>query len=392
VDLLATASVPPGSLDQVATDQQFLQQLQTNLSPALAPAVVALIICLALTPLAIWLAPRLGLISTPGRERDIHTRPIPTLGGLAMYAAFAVATLVFVPHELKIVGVVLLGGVTAVMFALDDRFSMPAWLKLATNFGVAIAAVVVFGLHIDFLFLGPLQIHDLGLLILPVTVLWIVGMQNTVNLLDGVDGLAAGVVAIVALVLLIAAAGRLASPDQQNVLVMCGILAAVCLGFLVFNFHPARIFMGDSGSQFLGLALALLAVLGVAKVAVAAALLVPVLALAIPIADTGWAIIRRRRQGQSIAHADTNHVHHQLLDFGLTQPETCVVFYGTTGILGAIGLSVFGHKRVLAVAIVLIIVAISTLLGERLLLWNRRIPVPGGRILRIWLEGRQPEL
>ena len=118
------------------------------------------------------------------------------------------------------------------------------------------------------------------------------------------------------------------------------------------------------------------------------ALLVPVLALAIPIADTAWAIVRRRRDGLSVGHADSRHMHHRLLNFGLTQPETCVVFYGATGILGAIGLAVYGHKRILAAAIVFMVVIISTLLGERLQLWNRRLPVPGGRILRIVLEGR----
>ena len=256
------------------------------------------------------------------------------------------------------------------------------------NVGLALAAVEIFGMHIDFLSLGVLRIHNLGLLILPITVLWIIGMQNTVNLLDGVDGLAAGVVGIVAVILMIAAAGRLGVPGQREVLVLCGILAATCVGFLVFNFHPARIFMGDSGSQFLGTALALLSILGVAKVTVAAALLVPVLALAIPIADTAWAIVRRRRDGLSVGHADSEHVHHRLLNFGLTQPETCVVFYGATGILGAIGLAVYGHKRILAAAIVFMVVIISTLLGERLQLWNRRLPVPGGRILRLVLEGR----
>jgi UDP-GlcNAc:undecaprenyl-phosphate GlcNAc-1-phosphate transferase len=256
------------------------------------------------------------------------------------------------------------------------------------NVGLALAAVEVFGMHIDFLSLGLLRVHNLGLLILPITVLWIIGMQNTVNLLDGVDGLAAGVVGIVAVVLMIAAAGKLGVSGQRQVLVLCGILAATCVGFLVFNFHPARIFMGDSGSQFLGTVLALLSILGVAKVTVAAALLVPVLALAIPIADTAWAIVRRRRNGISVAHADSKHVHHRLLNFGLTQPETCVVFYGATGILGAVGLAVYGHKRILAAAIVFMVVIISTLLGERLQLWDRRLPIPGGRILRLVLEGR----
>jgi UDP-GlcNAc:undecaprenyl-phosphate GlcNAc-1-phosphate transferase len=375
-------------LAQVPSDLAFLEQVQKDLAVALGPALVALAIVLGLTPLTIVLARRFGFMAHPRTARDIHTRAVPYGGGLAMYAAFAVTGLVFLPHEPKLVGVILLGGVAALVFALDDHFNFPALPKLVVNLGLALAAVEVFGLHIDFLFLGVLRIHSLGLLVLPVTLLWIIGMQNTVNLLDGVDGLAAGVVGIVAVVLMIAAAGRLGVSGQREVLVLCAILAATCVGLLAFNFHPARIFMGDSGSQFLGTVLALLSILGVAKVTVAAALLVPVLALAIPIADTAWAIVRRRRNGTSVARADSRHVHHRLLNFGLTQPETCVVFYGATGILGSLGLAVYGHKRILAAGIVLIVVIISTLLGERLQLWNRRLPVPGGRILRLVLEGR----
>ena len=375
-------------LAQVPSDLASLEQVQKDLVVALGPSLVALAIVLGLTPITIILARRLDFMAHPRSSRDIHTRAVPYGGGLAMYVAFAVAGLIFLPHQLKLVGVILLGGIAAVVFALDDRFNLPALPKLLVNVGLALAAVEVFGLHIDFLFLGVVRIHDLGLLILPVTLLWIIGMQNTVNLLDGVDGLAAGVVGIVAVVLMIAAAGRLGVSGQREVLILCGILAATCAGFLAFNFHPARIFMGDSGSQFLGTVLALLSILGVAKVTVAAALLVPVLALAIPIADTAWAIVRRRRDGTSVAHADSRHVHHRLLNFGLTQPETCVVFYGATGILGAVGLAVYGHKRILAAAIVFIVVIISTLLGERLQVWNRRLPIPGGRILRLVLEGR----
>lgn len=379
------------SLGQASSDLAALQTIEQDLIAGLLPALVAFAVTLALVPLAIMLARRFGFMAHPRGARDIHTRAVPYGGGLAMYAAFAAAGLVFLPHTRQLIGVILLAGVAAVFFAFDDRYSLPALSKIAVNVGLALAAVEVFGLHIDYLFLGPIRVPDLGLLILPVSVFWIVGMQNTVNLLDGVDGLAAGVVGIVALVLMIAAAGKLGVLGQREVLVFCAILAAVCAGFLAFNFHPARIFMGDSGSQFLGTALALLSILGVAKVSVAFALLVPVLALAVPIADTAWAIIRRRRSGLSIAHADAKHVHHLLLKFGLTQPETCIVFYGLTGILGAVGLSVYGHKRIMVAAIIFMVVILSTVLGERLQLWNRRIPIPGGRLLRLALQGRPPK-
>jgi UDP-GlcNAc:undecaprenyl-phosphate GlcNAc-1-phosphate transferase len=148
--------------------------------------------------------------------------------------------------------------------------------------------------------------------------------------------------------------------------VLAAAVAGVCLGFLFFNFHPARVFMGDSGAHFLALMIGLLAVIGVSKTAAAVALAVPVLALAIPIGDTAWAIIRRRRQGLSIAHPDSKHIHHQLLDFGLSQRQTCLVFYSATGITSGLGLMLYGHRKILAVVVVLLVVALSTLLGDRL--------------------------
>lgn len=363
----------------------FLRQLQANLLPALAPAATALIVAAVLTGIAIMVAPRLGFISYPNRERDIHSRPTARLGGPALYLAFAAAGFVFLPHDLKHVGLLLLTGLAALVFLIDDRRGLPAGVKAAVQVALAVAAVKVFGYEIDYLYLPLLHISNLGLVVLPLTVLWIVSMQNTVNLLDGVDGLAAGVVAIVALLLLVAAFNR---PDPAGVMVLSAGLAGACLGFLVFNFHPARIFMGDSGAQFLGLALALLSIVGVAKVAVAAALFMPVLALAVPIVDTGLSIIRRRRQGVSIARGDSMHIHHRLLDFGLTQRQTCLLFYCATGILGSLGLMFFGHRRIVAVAIVLMIVVLSAGLGERMRISRRRIPVPFGRVFRLLLEGR----
>ncbi len=363
---------------------QFLSQALHNLAPAVGPALLALVAAVVLTPPAIWLARRTGFVSHP-RARDIHTRPIAFGGGLVMFAAFAIACFVFLRDAPGLPGVLVLGGVTALFFLIDDRIGIPALVKLAVQAGLAIVAVVLFTFRIEFVVLPLLQIPSLGLLILPVTVLWIIGMQNTVNLLDGVDGLAAGVVGTTAVVLLVAATPR---ADPAHVVGLPAALTGACAGFLLFNFHPARIFMGDSGAYFLGLALALLSVQGVAKVAVAAAIVVPLLAMGMPIADTAIAIVRRRRNGGSIVDPDTKHIHHRLLDVGLSQRETCVLFYGASGILGSIGLTVFGHRRILAVAIVLMIVVLSTALGERLRLSRRRIPVPFGHVVRVLLQGR----
>jgi UDP-GlcNAc:undecaprenyl-phosphate GlcNAc-1-phosphate transferase len=213
---------------------------------------------------------------------------------------------------------------------------------------------------------------NLGWFAVPVSLFWLLGMQNTVNFLDGVDGLAAGVVFIVALTLLIAAAGK----DQIEVVQLAGALAGACAGFLLFNFHPARIFMGDSGSHFLGAALAVISILGVAKVAVAFALAVPILALALPIADTAWAIVRRRRLHMSVASPDLQHLHHRLQAFGLNPRQTCYVFYAATALLGTIGLMFFGHRRIIGAVVVAALVLASTMAADRLQKAGVRIPAP----------------
>ena len=352
-------------------DSQYLSQVYQHMRPGLGPFFVAFALVLALTPFAIVLAPRLGLVRHPRDDRDIHKRSVPIFGGLALFIAFGVGLNWFQPGgRLPLIGVT---GAAALIFIADDRWGIHAWVKLGLDVALALVAILAFGYQITFLTLPHVGIVQLGWLAVPLSLVWLVGMVNTVNLLDGVDGLAAGVVAIVALVLLVAAAGR----EQKDVVVAAAALAGACVGFLFFNFHPARIFMGDSGARFLGLALGLLSIIGVAKVVAAFALVVPALALAVPILDTGWAIVRRRRQRVSIAHADTRHIHHQLLDFGLSQPQACLVFYCATGILGALGLMLFGHKRILSVAIVLLVVGLSTVLGESLQEKGWRVPFPG---------------
>jgi len=356
----------------------FLAHLASSLIPAFGPFLLAGAATIVLTPLAMRLGRGLGFVAAPG-GRHIHLKPTPMLGGWALYLAFAGSVAWYLGvKDWRIVGILTLCGLTTLLFTYDDRFQMPPGLKLAIEIGIGLLAVFAFGLNITFFSLPGNHTIQLGVLSYPLTLLWLLGMQNTINLLDGVDGLAAGVVAIVAGVL---AAAAISKGTDENVVILSAALAGACLAFLIFNFHPAKIFMGDSGSHFLGLALALLSIIGVAKVAVGFALAVPVIALAVPIADTAWAIIRRRRAGLSIAHADSRHIHHHLLDFGLTQPQTCFLFYGATALLGSIGLMLLGHQRIWIVMIVLVAVGLSTVAGDRLQDVTRRVPVPGFRRL-----------
>jgi UDP-GlcNAc:undecaprenyl-phosphate GlcNAc-1-phosphate transferase len=361
-----------------------LANLRDHLLPGLWPLLVAFVICALFVPLMIRLAPRIGVIAMPS-ERHAHAKPTPALGGLAMFLGFAAAVLFLVPINTTVIGLIVASGLATVLLIIDDRSPVRPLIKLAMQVSVAVVAVVVFGdivkddkFVISFFGLPGGHIVQLGLFATPVSIFWLLGMQNTVNFLDGADGLAAGVIFIVAITLMLAAAGL----RQIEVVELGGALAGTCAGFLLFNWHPAKIFMGDSGAHFLGTALGVISILGVAKVAVAFALAVPVIALAVPIADTAWAILRRRRQKASVASADLLHLHHRLQAFGLDQRQTCFVFYTASALLGALGLTLFGHGRILAVVVATCVALTSTVAADLLVHAGWRIPAPFmGRLL-----------
>ena len=355
-----------------------LVNLRDHLLPGLWPLLLAFAVCALAVPLMIRVSHRVGVIAMPS-ERHAHAKPTPALGGLAMFLGFAAAVLILVPINLTVIGLIVASGLATVLLIVDDRSPVRPVVKLAMQVAVAFVAVVIFGdllkddhFVISFFRLPGGQIVHLGLLATPISMFWLLGMQNTVNFLDGADGLAAGVVFIVAATLMLAAAGL----GQIDMVQLGGALAGTCAGFLVFNWHPAKIFMGDSGAHFLGTAIGVISILGVAKVAVAFALAVPVIALAVPIADTAWAILRRRRQKASVASADLLHLHHRLQAFGLDQRQTCFVFYTASALLGALGLTLFGHGRILAVVLAACAVLTSTVAADLLQHAGWRIPAP----------------
>jgi UDP-GlcNAc:undecaprenyl-phosphate GlcNAc-1-phosphate transferase len=334
--------------------------------PALPPFLLASAVCIAAVPGTVVLARRVGALAAPDAERHHHTEPTPRLAGIALFAGFAAALAAFggaVHYRWQVVAVC--GAITIAM-ALDDTFDLSWRTKLAIELGAGVL-VAVLGIAITFVAVpgahAPTRL-ELGLFAAPITVAWVVGMQVSVNLLDGADGVAAGVVAIVAGVLLLAAVNRVETPGdvQSGVIVLSGALMGCCVGFLFFNLPPARVFMGDAGSHFLGVALAVITILGVAKVVVGLSLLVPLIALGIPIGDTAFAIVRRRRAGRSVAEPDAGHLHHRLLARGMTPMQTALTFYLATAILGCIALSIYGHQRVLFICLGLLVVALGGLL------------------------------
>ncbi len=349
-----------------------LNNLTEHLLPGLWPFLIALIVTAIAVPFGIVLSRRYHVVAEPG-GRHAHANPTPMLGGLAMWIGFAITMAVFAPRNLQTLGLLVVSGLATGLLIIDDRWSMRPFAKLAVQVGLALLAVVVFNYQIRFVGLPGGHTIEFALPVaVAVSVFWLVGLQNTVNFLDGADGLAAGVVAIVAMVLLLAAGQQ----KQLNVVQLSGALAGCCVGFLLFNFPPARVFMGDSGAHFLGVALGMISILGVAKVAVGFALAAPVIALAVPIADTGWAILRRRRIGASVATPDRLHLHHRLQSFGLDPRQTCYVFYAASALLGALGLTLFGHGRILAVVLVAAAVLTSTVVADLLLHTGWRVPAP----------------
>ena len=333
--------------------------------PALPPFLAAGAVCLAALPASIWLAKRSGAVAEPDADRHIHSQPTPRLGGIAMFLGFAVAVAAFgdsIQYRWQVVAVC--GAITVAM-ALDDVVDLSWKAKLTIEVGAGVL-VALSGVLITFIAipgLGSTSVWQLGWLAAPITIAWITGMEVSVNFLDGADGVAAGVVAIVAAVLLLAAINRLQAPGdvQSGVIVMSGAIMGCCLGFLVFNLPPARVFMGDSGSHFLGVALGMLTILGVSKIVVGLSLLVPIIALGLPITDTAFAIVRRKRAGRSPAQPDAGHLHHRLLARGMTPLETALTFYLATGILGCIALSIYGHRKILDAALALLVLALVAL-------------------------------
>ncbi|HEY3315909.1 MAG TPA: MraY family glycosyltransferase [Bacillota bacterium] len=286
-----------------------------------------------LTPLVRRLAVRSGAVDRPGirHARGVHKRPLPRLGGLAIFIAFAVAALVAVGLKDSGDRGILLGGLLIIIVgAIDDFRPLSAKVKLV--FQIAAALVLVFsGVQIHE-FTNPLGgLIFLGVWSIPLTVIWVVGLINVVNFIDGLDGLAAGVCSIASLTLLFVALKQ----GQVDDVVLAAALAGATLGFLPFNFNPARIIMGDSGSMFLGYALAAISVDGLVKSATTVGLVVPVLAMGLPIFDGFFAIVRRSINHRPVYEADRGHVHHRLLDLGLSQKQAVLVLYGVSGLFSA---------------------------------------------------------
>ena len=313
-------------------------------------ALIAFVVALCLTPVVHALALRLGAVDTAGAlRRKLHAEDIPRLGGVAIILAFY-APLVgllmvesgigrrFLHDPLLAYGMLGGGLAIAVLGIVDDVRGVSAARKLLVQVCVAIA-VVALGFKIRFIALPSLPVID-GALVYPLSVLWIVGLTNAVNLIDGLDGLAAGLAALGLIPVIVVA---IATGNLVLALICCTLAGSV-LGFLVFNFHPARIFMGDSGSMFLGFILSLVTVQGSVKGPLLVSFLAPVLALGLPIMDTLLAITRRALLGQPLFAGDDGHIHHRLRQSGLSHRGTVLTMYGIALLLAVGSLCILMYR------------------------------------------------
>lgn len=287
------------------------------------------------TPLAIKLAPKIGAVDVPKDARRVHTKPMPRFGGMAIFIGTMAVIMAFLEKDSQLWGVILSGTLMYLVGVVDDLKGIPAKVKLL---GQIACATILYCFSIRITTMANLLPWGPGLIRFPVvisflvTVVWIVGVTNAVNLIDGLDGLAAGVCCIASLSIAYTAHLH----DRMTTCSIMSALAGACVGFLMFNFNPAKIFMGDSGSLFLGYMLASVSLLGDTplKSTTALATLVPICVLALPLFDTTFAILRRLVTHRPIMEADRGHLHHRIMAIGWGQRRTVLILYCISGVMG----------------------------------------------------------
>ena len=328
------------------------------LGTVLLSVATSLIVSFLMTPVVKTFAYKVGAIDVPKDNRRMHKTPIPRLGGLAIFLGFMVSTLLFNEIDAQMRGILLGSVIIVLLGVVDDITPLPAMLKFVVQIIAALIpishGVVIKALSNPNIFSGDLY-WVLGGLSIPITILWIVGITNAVNLIDGLDGLANGVSAICATTMLVIA---LLVADGHVAVTMAALVGA-CAGFMPYNTNPAKMFMGDTGATFLGFILATMSIQGLFKFYAPISFAVPFLILGLPIFDTAFAMIRRIAKGQSPMKPDRSHVHHRLIDMGLSQKQAVATLYVISAILGmsAVVLTTSGELKAMLFFVALCVVA-----------------------------------
>ena len=298
-----------------------------------AALLTAALISLITTPVVKSLAFRIGAVDVPKDARRMHKHPIPRMGGLAIFMGFLFSVLIFIDLTAPLRGMLLGAVVIVVLGIFDDIYALGAKFKFMVQIIAALFAVLsgnIITIISNPNIFSSQPYWELGFLSIPFSVIWICAITNAVNLIDGLDGLACGVSAISSMTLLVIAL----VVSEPQVAILMAALAGGCIGFLTYNMNPAKIFMGDTGSTFLGYVLAVVSINGLFKSAAIISFAVPFLLLGLPIFDTCFAILRRVSHGQSPMAPDRGHIHHRLIDIGLSQKQAVAVLYVISAILG----------------------------------------------------------
>ncbi len=332
----------------MSDETKFLLNLVITLAVAFA-------ISFATTPIAKSFAHKVGAIDVPKDARRIHTQPIPRLGGLAIFLGFVLSVVLFSVIDKQLQGVLLGAVVVVVVGVIDDIVQLKAMVKLVFQILAALIAVY-HGVKIEFLstlsFFGSGEFFSLGFLAIPITIFWIVAITNSVNIIDGLDGLAVGVSAISSIVMLVISIVVSDNIANDNIAIVMAGLVGACLGFMPYNLNPAKIFMGDSGSLLLGYVLATVSIIGLFKFYALVSFVVPFLVVAFPLFDTAFAFIRRILKGQSPMHADRGHLHHRLIDMGLSQKQAVAILYSVSALLGLVAVVLTTNGLMRAILII----------------------------------------
>ncbi len=300
--------------------------------PVILALAVSLIVSFALTPAVKWLAVKIGAVDVPKDKRRMHDHPIPRLGGLAIFIGFVVSVLLFADMDRALRGILLGACLIVAVGVVDDSHPLGPGIKFILQIVAALIAVW-HGVVIQAI-ANPLPWGEhywaFGIMAVPITVIWIVAVTNSVNLIDGLDGLADGVSTIAALTMLIIALLM----GNMEMATLCAALVGGCLGFIPYNRNPAEIFMGDTGATFLGFILATVSVTGLFKLYAIISFIVPFIILGFPIFDTTSAFVRRILKGQNPMKPDRSHTHHKLIDMGMNQKQAVATLYMVAGVLG----------------------------------------------------------
>jgi UDP-GlcNAc:undecaprenyl-phosphate GlcNAc-1-phosphate transferase len=334
--------------------------------------IFSLALAALFVPLVKRFAFKVGAVDRPStKARKIHTRTMARGGGIAIFLSFLLVSVAIIGfHWWQFWGLIVASAIVMLLGLADDIKRLPAKTKLLVQILAALVAIVVFGIQIEGIsnpisqgvfvlnpnlsfYIASLHIQ-LNLFAVVLTTIWLVGMTNTMNFVDGIDGLSGGIAAIAAVVMFFLAVGP--KVDQPSTALIAIVLAGGCLGYLIYNFHPAKIFNGDSGAYFLGMALGILAIFSGAKLATAA------LVLGVPILDAVWAALRRILAGRSPFSADRGHLHHLLLDVGLSQRQAALLIYALCAIFGGIALIASPTQKLVAIFALVILIMLMFLL------------------------------